>query len=254
VAVVGRLLDEHQVAGGGQPRLPPVQPQPPAPRGLHPGGVRILLSEVVADFPERSQLLPASDEGAGARETVAFTRDLHAVNNRPAAGLVVVEVHHLASAVQSPRNLIGFSLTDIDKVLSKFVAVLNVVAAASPDPGGLEVLGPLGARAAAAGELTVPAAAGHGVDHARARHRVGEGRLLGRDAEHGPEHGCVLDRGAVPPVVPELPLTLPDAVPGAPAHVDHVVSVEAAQLLLALGQPLDPGAQGAGVGAHRVAE
>ena len=40
-------------------------------------------------------------------------------------------------------------------------------------------LGPLGARAAAAGELTVPAAAGHGVDHARARHRVGEGRLLG---------------------------------------------------------------------------
>ena len=61
------------------------------------------------------------------------------------------------------------------------------------------------------------------------------------DAEHGPEHGCVLDRGAVPPVVPELPLTFPDAVPGAPAHVDHVVSVEAAQLLLALGQPLDPG-------------
>ena len=61
------------------------------------------------------------------------------------------------------------------------------------------------------------------------------------DAEHGPEDGCVLDRGAVPPVVPELPLTLPDAVPGAPAHVDHVVSVEAAQLLLALGQPLDPG-------------
>ena len=41
-------------------------------------------------------------------------------------------------------------------------------------------------------------------------------------------------------MVPELPLTLPDPVPGAPAHVDHVVSVEAAQLLLTLRQSLDP--------------
>ena len=60
------------------------------------------------------------------------------------------------------------------------------------------------------------------------------------DAQHGPKHGRVLDRGAVPPVVPELPLTLPDPVPGAAAHVDHVVSVEAAQLLLALRQSFDP--------------
>ena len=41
-------------------------------------------------------------------------------------------------------------------------------------------------------------------------------------------------------MVPELPLTLPDPVPGPPAHVDHVVSVEAAQLLLTLRQSLDP--------------
>ena len=60
------------------------------------------------------------------------------------------------------------------------------------------------------------------------------------DAQHGPKHSRVLDRGAVPPVVPELPLTLPDPVPGAAAHVDHVVSVEATQLLLALRQSLDP--------------
>lgn len=60
------------------------------------------------------------------------------------------------------------------------------------------------------------------------------------DAQHGPEHSGVLDCGAVPPVVPELPLTFPDPVPGAPAHVDHVVSVEAAQLLLTLRQSLDP--------------
>ena len=40
-------------------------------------------------------------------------------------------------------------------------------------------------------------------------------------------------------MVPELPLTFPDPVPGPPAHVDHVVRVEAAQLLLTLGQSLD---------------
>ena len=39
--------------------------------------------------------------------------------SHPAAGLVVVEVHKLAGAVQSPGNFIGFSLADVDKVLSK---------------------------------------------------------------------------------------------------------------------------------------
>ena len=39
--------------------------------------------------------------------------------SHPAAGLVVVEVHQLAGAVQSPGNFIGFSLADVDKVLSK---------------------------------------------------------------------------------------------------------------------------------------
>ena len=58
------------------------------------------------------------------------------------------------------------------------VAVLDVVPAASPDPGRLEVLRPVGSAAAAAGELSVPAASRHAVHHPRTRHRVGEGRLL----------------------------------------------------------------------------
>ena len=70
----------------------------------------------------------------------------------PAASLVVVEVHHLASVVKSPWNLIGFSLADINEVLSKskvitdeiishfaesnsLVSVLDVIATAAPDPG-----------------------------------------------------------------------------------------------------------------------
>ena len=58
--------------------------------------------------------------------------------------------------------------------------------------------------------------------------------------EDRPKHRGVLDSGAVPPVVPELELTLPDPVPGASAHVDHVVRVEHAELLLAGWQTLYP--------------
>jgi len=135
MAVVRALLDEHQVIGCGDLGLPPVQPEPPLPRGLDPGGARVFLTQMVTNFPEWRQLLPAGDEGAGAREAVTLTSHLHAVNNRPAASLVVVEVHHLSSVVKSPRNLIGFSLADINKVLSKFVSILDVVSTAAPDPG-----------------------------------------------------------------------------------------------------------------------
>ena len=37
----------------------------------------------------------------------------------PSAGLVIVEVHKLAGRLQTSRDLIGFSLSDVDKVLSK---------------------------------------------------------------------------------------------------------------------------------------
>ena len=38
MAVVGALLDEHQVIGCRDLGLPPVQPEPALPRGLDPGG------------------------------------------------------------------------------------------------------------------------------------------------------------------------------------------------------------------------
>ena len=93
MAVVRGLLDEHQVVGRGDPCLPPVQPEPPLPRGLHSGGVGVFLTQMVTwdqnmwrikrlflnifsvfvfnskkrngkcltDFSEWSQLLPARD-------------------------------------------------------------------------------------------------------------------------------------------------------------------------------------------------
>ena len=59
------------------------------------------------------------------------------------------------------------------------VSVLDVVPTPAPDPGRLQVLGSAGPAAATAGQLAVPAAPGDAVDHPGARHRVGEGRLLG---------------------------------------------------------------------------
>merc|ERR1719361_1639026 len=56
------------------------------------------------------------------------------------------------------------SLSDVDKVLSKFVSVLNIVSTAAPDPGRLQVLGSAGSTAATAGQLAVPAAPGDAVD------------------------------------------------------------------------------------------
>ena len=53
----------------------------------------------------------------------------------------------------------------------------------------------------------------------------------------------VLHRGAVPPVVPELELALSDTIAGPATHVDHVVRVEHAELLLSGGQTFYPGSQ-----------
>ena len=46
--------------------------------------------------------------------------------------------------------------------------------------------------------------------------------------QHGPEHGAVMRRGAVPPSVPELPLALRDACPRTSPDATHVVLVQLA--------------------------
>ena len=56
--------------------------------------------------------------------------------------------------------------------------------------------------------------------------------------EDGSEDGGLVDRGAVPAPVHELPLTLLDAHLGAPGHLRHVVLVQLAQLRLSRRQPL----------------
>ena len=57
---------------------------------------------------------------------------------------------------------------------------MDVVAAAAPYEVRLEVAGPLRARAAAGGQLAVPAGAGYGHDDPGGGDGVGERRLSGR--------------------------------------------------------------------------
>lgn len=55
-------------------------------------------------------------------------------------------------------------------------------------------------------------------------------------SERRAEHALVVDGGTIPPSVPELMLTLGDAVFRALGHAGHVIHGELAELSLTLGQ------------------
>ena len=63
--------------------------------------------------------------------------------------------------------------------IKSLVAVVDVVSAASPDPLLPEVLGSLGLRTTARGQLSVSAAARDAVNDPGRGHGVGEGGLFG---------------------------------------------------------------------------
>ena len=95
----------------------------------------------------------------------------------PAAGLVVVQVHQDARALVRALGVDALPLAGVHELLGEAVAVVDVVAAAAPQPVPRQVLGARGAAAAAGGQLALAAGAAHGVDHPRGAHRVREGRL-----------------------------------------------------------------------------
>lgn len=95
----------------------------------------------------------------------------------PAAGLVVVQVHEDARALVGAFGVDALPLARVHELLGEAVAVVDVVAAAAPQPVPGQVLGARGAAAAAGGQLALAARAAHGVDHPRGAHRVREGRL-----------------------------------------------------------------------------
>jgi len=215
VAIVRARFDKDEVICRGDFVILPVDLEPPALCRLHLCSSVVLLTEVIANFSERSQLLPASDERAGAADTVALARHLHVADNRPPSRLVVVEVHELPAVAAAPSLLVHLPLADIDEVLSKFVSIMNIVAASSPDPLRLEIIRPLCSGTSAAGELSISAPSGHAVNHPSTRHGISKRCLARRYSEDRSKDCGVVDCGAVPSSVPELELALADASAGA---------------------------------------
>jgi len=188
---------------------------------------------VVADLGEGGDGAPARLELARPRHPVAAALHLHQVAHHLSAGLVVVEVHEGA---EPPLLLPSLALGGVHELPRELVAEAKVVAAAAPLPalGGAEALP--AHVAVAVGEVARGAGLRDRVHHPRRGHRVDEGRLPAPSLDDGAEGhlrvavGC----GAVPALVPELPLALRDAAPRARRHRADRVGVRLAHRHLLL--------------------
>lgn len=90
---------------------------------------------------------------------------------------VVVQVHENSGILSRPARVILLPLLGIDKFPRKSVAIMHVVATASPQPVAWQIAGPGGAAAATCGELAVAARPTDGVDDTGRADGVRECRL-----------------------------------------------------------------------------
>ena len=92
---------------------------------------------------------------------------------------VVLHVHHGACVLSWASWVILLPLPRVHELACEPVAVVNVVAAAAPQPVAGEFTGSRGPAAAAGGELALATRPADGVDHAGRAYGVGEGRFPG---------------------------------------------------------------------------
>lgn len=93
--------------------------------------------------------------------------------------LIVLQVHQGAGVLGRAARVVLLSLPRVHKLAGKSVAVVNVVAAAAPQPVTWQVAGAGRTAAAAGGELAFSARPADGVDHAGRADGVGEGCFPG---------------------------------------------------------------------------
>lgn len=227
-AVVGARVDVDQVLRGGRVEAAVDLHELASAIEPHGRGAVILLLQGIAHLTEVCQLQPARLEATRAGHPVALAGHISQVVNRPAASLIVVQVHEDASALVGALGVDPLPLPRVHELLGKAVAVVDVVAAAAPQPVPRQVLGARCAAAAAGGQLALAARAAHGVDHPRGTHRVREGRLAAAYLHNPAKNGGVIHGAAVPSPVSELILALLDARLRAFADVLHVVLVQVA--------------------------
>lgn len=92
---------------------------------------------------------------------------------------IIVQVHQRSCMLTRPAWVILLPLPGVHKLPGESVAVVHVVAAATPQPVARQVAGSNGAAAATGGKLALAARPADGVDHAGGTDGVGERCLSG---------------------------------------------------------------------------
>lgn len=97
--------------------------------------------------------------------------------SHPPSSLIVVQIHQLPGALVRALGVALLPLACVHELLGEPVAVVEVVAAAAPQPVAGQIFGAGGAAAPAAGELPLSARAAHRVHHPRRADGISERRF-----------------------------------------------------------------------------
>lgn len=103
----------------------------------------------------------------------SFTSDCFGPSYLPPC-FIIVQVHQGPGVLLRPPRVILLPLPGVNKLAGKPVAVVDVVAAAAPQPVAWQLAGPDGTATAAGGQLAFAARPADGVDHAGRADGVGE--------------------------------------------------------------------------------
>ena len=96
----------------------------------------------------------------------------------PPTSLVIVQVHQLSAMVVSAASHAHLSFSDVNEILGKLVAVMDVISTASPYPFLLEIFGATSLGTSAGCKLAVAAASGDAVHDPSGSYGISESSLF----------------------------------------------------------------------------
>ena len=96
----------------------------------------------------------------------------------PSSSLVIVQVHQLSAVVVSAASHAHLPFSDVNEILGKLVAVMDVISAASPYPFLLEIFGTTRLGTSAGCKLAVAAASGDAVHDPSGSYGISESSLF----------------------------------------------------------------------------
>ena len=96
----------------------------------------------------------------------------------PSSSLVIVQVHQLSAVVVPAASHAHLPFSDVNEILGKLVAVMDVISAASPYPFLLEIFGTTRLGTSAGCKLAVAAASGDAVHDPSGSYGISESSLF----------------------------------------------------------------------------